>query len=515
MNRPQTIGELRRAGHRPRSIRDELRQNLLRMIREGAPRWPGIVGYDETVLPQIENAILAKQDFILLGLRGQAKTRILRQLALFLDEMVPAIAGAPLNDDPLAPVSAEGKRLAAELGDAAPIHWLSRDDRYREKLATPDVTIADLIGDIDPIKAAARGLSYADEGAIHYGIVPRTNRGIFAINELPDLQPRIQVGLLNILEERDFQIRGFPVRMPLDVVMVFSANPEDYTNRGNIITPLRDRIAAQIMTHYPRTVEEGMAITTQEAWASRDGAAIAIPNFLREAVERVAMEARKSELVNQASGVSARLTIALLEGVVSNAERRAARLGLARETARTCDLLASVASVSGKVELVYEGEREGIEAVAHRLLGLGVKAAFDRIFPDALRAAPARKGGAAAREAGSPKDGAPKEGGPAREATVFRPVIEWFGAGNVVLTDDAGGPGAFREALAAVPGLEKLAKEYLREVADDELAVAMEFVLEGLHQNSVLARSRVEGKTTYRDMVRSMLEGMDLKKPRG
>ncbi len=484
-----------------------MRQNLLRAIREGRPRWKGIVGFDATVLPQIENAVLARQDLILLGLRGQAKTRLLRMLVELLDDFVPAIEGAPLNDDPLEPVCPEAKRLVATEGDRTPIRWIPRAERYREKLATPDTTIADLIGDIDPIKAASRGLSYADEGAIHYGIVPRTNRGIFAINELPDLQPRIQVGLLNILEERDFQIRGFPVRLPLDVVMVFSANPEDYTNRGNIITPLRDRIAAQILTHYPRTVEEGLEITKQEAWAERaDGPAVHVPAFLREAIERVAFEARRSELVSQASGVSARLTIALLEQVVSNAERRAARLGLDRDVARTCDLLASASSVCGKVELVYEGEREGVEAVAHRLLGLGVKTTFDRYFPDALRTQ-AAKGGAA------PMSPSPMEG-----PRPLQPIVDHFGAGKTVETSDDSDPKSFRAALAAVPDLEKVARQFLPELGEEDVPVAMEFVLEGLHQASVLARTRIDGRTVYTDMVRSMLEGMGAPKrnrPRG
>ncbi|MBI3819392.1 MAG: magnesium chelatase [Planctomycetes bacterium] len=503
MTQPKTIGELRRAGYETRSVRDEMRHNLLRMLREKTPRWSGIVGYDATVLPNIENAILAKQDFILLGLRGQAKTRILRQLIQFLDETIPALDGAALNDDPFAPVSAEGRRIVAEKGDDAPICWIPREQRYREKLATPDVTIADLIGDIDPIKAAARGLSYADEGAIHYGIIPRTNRGIFAINELPDLQPRIQVGLLNILEERDFQIRGFPIRLPLDIMMVFAANPEDYTNRGNIITPLRDRIAAQILTHYPKTVDEGMLITAQEAWTDRGPSPkINIPSFLRETVERVAFEARASEFVNQSSGVSARLTIALLEQIVSNAERRAARLGLATETARVCDLLASAPAVSGKVELVYEGEREGVEVVANRLIGLGLKATFDQFFPDALRSKPTKK---QAHGADAP---------PAGDGSVFKPVQDWFGAGNTIVIDDNQDSVSLQKMLVKIPGLERLTKEYLTKLRDDESAAAMEFVLEGLHQNSVLARTLLDGSLTYGDMVRSMLEGMEFKKPR-
>src|SRR5687768_7407782 len=326
--KPRTLGELRVSGWRPRTVKAEMRANLIARIQSGEPLFPGIVGYDKTVIPQLENAILSQHDFILLGLRGQAKTRILRQLKSFLDEWMPEIEGSEVHDDPFHPISAFARRTVAEKGDATPIAWVHRDERYKEKLATPDVSIADLIGDIDPIKAATRKLSFADEEVIHYGLIPRTNRGIFAINELPDLQPRIQVGLLNILEEKDVQVRGFPVRLPLDMLLVFSANPEDYTNRGNIITPLRDRIASQIMTHYPLTVDDGISITAQEAWTDREaGVTVEIPRLMREMIEEVAIQARKSEYVDQSSGVSARMTISLLENVVSNAERRGLRTG--------------------------------------------------------------------------------------------------------------------------------------------------------------------------------------------
>src|SRR5439155_1814961 len=304
MSRPRTLGELKRFGYRSRSVKDEMRENVIARLRERAPLFPGVVGYEQTVEPQIVNALLSRHNFILLGLRGQAKTRILRALARFLDEETPAIEGCPLNSDPLLPVTHHARALIEKHGDQTPLVWIPREQRYQEKLATPDVTIGDLIGDIDPIKAATLRLDYSDERVIHYGIIPRTNRGIFAINELPDLQPRIQVGLLNILEEKDFQIRGFPVRMPLDVLVVFSANPEDYTNRGNIITPLRDRINSQITTHYPLTREHGIAITEQESWLERDsGVEVVVPEFMRELVEEVAIQARKSEYVDQNSGV--------------------------------------------------------------------------------------------------------------------------------------------------------------------------------------------------------------------
>ena len=323
--RPTTLGELVEAGYRHRSVRDEMRENLLAMLARGENPFPGILGYDRTVVPALVNAVLARHDLILLGLRGQAKTRILRALVNLLDEETPVIAGSELNESPFAPFTKYARSLAATAGDDVPVAWLPREARYREKLATPDVTIADLIGDVDPVKAATLKKTFADEEVIHYGIVPRTNRGIFAINELPDLAPRIQVGLLNILEERDLQIRGFPVRIPLDVVMVFSANPEDYTNRGNIITPLKDRIASQILTHYPRDVATAKAITDQEAWTDRtlDGVEVRLPDSFRTLVEEIAFVARRSDLVDQASGVSARMPIAMRELLVSNMERRA------------------------------------------------------------------------------------------------------------------------------------------------------------------------------------------------
>src|SRR5215467_10262765 len=400
MNRPRTLRELKAAGYRHRSVKDELRDNMIARLRAREPLFPGIIGYEHTVEPQIVNAILSRHDFILLGLRGQAKTRLLRSLGQFLDEWVPAIEGCPLNSDPLQPLTHAARLTLDTKGDDTPLRWLHRDERYQEKLATPDVTIADLIGDIDPIKAATLRLDYSDERVIHYGIIPRTNRGIFAINELPDLQPRIQVGLLNILEEKDFQVRGFPVRMPLDIVMVFSANPEDYTNRGNIITPLRDRINSQIMTHYPSTREDGMAITAQESWVGRDaGVEVVIPTFMRELVEEVAIQARKSEYVDQNSGVSARLPIALIENLSSNAERRGFKTGESRVITRVCDLSNAVSGVSGKVELVLEGEQEGALNVARALLGRGVKALFSQRFPDAYKPRRARGPAAAAAEA--------------------------------------------------------------------------------------------------------------------
>src|SRR5687767_12982160 len=382
MTQIHTLGELRSSGYKVQSVKDEMRANLLAMIARGEETFPGIHGYERTVIPAIHNAVLSRHDIILLGLRGQAKTRILRSLTALLDENVPVIAGCEINDSPLSPSCKRCRRLAADQGDELPIAWLRRDDRYREKLATPDVTVADLIGDIDPIKAANQRLTYADEEVIHYGIIPRTNRGIFAINELPDLAPRIQVALLNILEERDLQIRGFPVRIPMDIVLVFSANPEDYTSRGNIITPLKDRIDSQILTHYPQSVETARRITEQEAWLEREnGARIEVPAYVRDLVESVAFVARESDLVDQSSGVSARLTIAAMELLHSNLERRAAITGDRFVFPRLSDLSMVLPAITGKVEMVYEGEQQGAEVVARKLVGMAVAKLFESKFP--------------------------------------------------------------------------------------------------------------------------------------
>ena len=500
-SRPRTLRELKASGYRPRTVKDELRANLIARLRAREPLFPGIIGYEHTVEPQIVNAILSRHDFILLGLRGQAKTRLLRALTAFLDEWIPAVEGCPLHSDPFRPLTHHARLLIEGKGDDAPIEWIAREARYQEKLATPDVTIADLIGDIDPIKAATLRLDYSDERVIHYGIIPRTNRGIFAINELPDLQPRIQVGLLNILEEKDFQIRGFPVRMPLDIQVVFSANPEDYTNRGNIITPLRDRISSQIVTHYPQAREQGIAITAQESWIERaEGVTVRVPSFMRELVEEVAIQARKSEYVDQNSGVSARLPIALIENLVSNAERRGLATGESTVWTRVCDLQNAVSAVSGKVELVLEGEQEGTLNVARALLGRGVKALFAQRFPDAYK--PRRTRGS--------QRGA--EGAASAEAELasseYRPILEWFASGNHVAISDDMTQAEYAKTLAAVKGLERLAAKHLEAASPEEAAVAMELVLEGLHQNSILSRERADGAVTeYKDMLKSMLSG--------
>ena len=375
--RPKTLAELEAAGYRTRAVKDELRANLLRKLASGEPLFPGVQGYQDSVVPQIVNAILARHDFILLGLRGQAKSRILRQLVLLLDEEIPILAGSEVNDDPFAPISKYGRQLIEEHGGATPIEWIARDRRYVEKLATPDVTIADMIGDVDPIKAARGGHILADELTIHYGLLPRANRGIFAINELPDLAGKIQVGLFNILQEGDVQVKGYPIRLVLDVLMVFTANPEDYTARGKIITPLKDRIGAEIRTHYPEEIEIGREITRQEAWVTREGTRVEVPEFLDETVERVAFLARNDKRIDQRSGVSQRMPITMLETVVSNAERRALRHGESVVVPRIADLYAALPAITGKIELEYEGELHGADKIARELIQQSASQTFD------------------------------------------------------------------------------------------------------------------------------------------
>lgn len=494
MKRPDTLGALKASGWKSRSVKDELRENLIARIKARKPLFPGIVGYDQTVIPQVVNAVLSRHNLILLGLRGQAKTRILRSLVDLLDEYIPAVKGSDLHDDPLAPLSKRARTLIALHGDDTPIEWLPREARYAEKLATPDVSIADLIGDVDPIKAATQKLTFADEEVIHFGIIPRTNRGIFAINELPDLQPRIQVGLLNILEEKDIQIRGFPVRIPLDLMLCFSANPEDYTNRGSIITPLKDRIESQVMTHYPHKLEESRSITDQEAWTSRPGAPkVQITPFLRDTIEQVAFEARKSEFVDQASGVSARMTIAVLESVLSNAERRCLLTGQDSTFVRVVDLGAAIAAMSGKLELVYEGEQEGAHKVATRIIGSAVRSTFEQLFPGvySIRQRPGRKG---------------KESVPSREEGPYKPVIDWFAGGKRLELTDEMPDKEYAAKLHEVPGLEDLTGQHMKGLKGTELAVAMEFVLDGLHQSSLLAKEDIDRGILYCDMLGAMYD---------
>jgi magnesium chelatase subunit I len=486
-NRPATLGQLKESGYTVLPVKEEMRRNLIRKLRSGEELFPGIIGFDETVIPQIVNAILAKHDILLLGLRGQAKTRIARMLPTLLDEVIPIVQGSEINDDPFAPVSRYAVELIRECGDDTPIEWISSAHRYGEKLATPDVTIADLIGDIDPIKAANQRLTYSHEGAIHFGIVPRTNRGIFVINELPDLQPRIQVGLFNIMQEKDIQIRGFSVRIPLDLVIVFTANPEDYTNRGSIITPLKDRIDSQILTHYPRTIEHGMAITRQEAWTEREtDGLLVMPEYLEQIVEMIAVQARKSEFVDQQSGVSARMTISTMEALVSNAERRAVMNHETVIVPRIVDLQHALPGITGKVELVFEGEQEGPAKVARALVGKAVREVFALYFPNPLERP--RRG-----EKGSTGGG----------VDPYSTILKFFGDGNTVEIEDSASFESYFSELQKVPGLREITLRHMKINPDNsyELATAMEFVLDGLHQNSKVAREEFSGRVSYRDMV--------------
>jgi magnesium chelatase subunit I len=495
MKRPATLGELRASGYSPKPVKDELRDNLIAKLKKNQPLFSGVIGYEQTVIPALINAILARHDIILLGLRGQAKSRIVRALPSLLDEYIPVVHGSEINDDPFQPVSRFAVDLVRECGDATPIDWLHRDQRYGEKLATPDVTIADLIGDIDPIKAASQRLHYAHEGAIHFGIIPRCNRAIFAINELPDLQPRIQVGLFNILEEKDIQIRGFNVRIPMDIMLVFTANPEDYTNRGNIITPLKDRIDSQILTHYPRSLDEAIAITEQEAHIAREGVEIRVPQFFKEIVEQIAFEARKSEYIDQKSGVSARLTIAAMENLVSNAERRAILHGDAVVVPRISDLAHVLPGMTGKLELVFEGEQEGSVRVSKALVGKAVRSTFRKYFPDPLkkRVRPAAEQGGKNVVMDDPEYGK---------------IIQWFEAGNMIEVSDDMPNATFERILEKVQGLRDLTRRYMPAVQDKtEFASVMEFVLDGLHQNSKIAKDEIDHLTTYKDMVGSIFSG--------
>jgi magnesium chelatase subunit I len=506
-SKARVLGELNPRKHPPLSVREEIRKNLILKLRAGERLFPGIVGFDESVVPQIINALLARHDIIFLGLRGQAKTRLCRLLVDLLDPEVPAIEGSPLREHPFHPVTEASRARVESEGPRLPIEWIPREARYGEKLATPDITMADMIGDIDPLKAAHRKLDLSNEEVIHFGIIPRMNRGIFAVNELPDLAPRIQVGLLNILEERDIQIRGFPVRFPLDLLMVFTANPEDYTNRGSIITPLKDRIASQILTHYPRSLEDARAISAQEAWVARgeEIPAVEVPDFMVEILEEIAFRGRESEYVDQKSGVSARLPIAAREILVSQVERRILKEPRATPVPRVIDLSQIVPAITGKVELVYEGEQEGTLTVARHLIGAACQAAFDRRFPDAIRegSEPAKGKG----EGRSKGEGKPRSE-PKLKSDRYKPVLDWFSSGNRLEISDEMPEREYCEALEAIPGLTALADEFLASPHRAVRASVMELILEGLHQHSLLAKEDVDRKVSYTDMLGVMLEGL-------
>lgn len=457
-----TLGDLRRSGYRSRPVKQEVRDNLVRKLRAGEPLFPGIIGYDETVIPQLVNAVLSRHNFILLGLRGQAKSRILRGLADLLDDRLPIVPGCEIHDDPLAPLCASCRaRIAAE-GDALPIGWLTREDRYVEKLATPDVTIADMVGDIDPIKAAQAGLNLSDELTMHYGLLPRANRGIFAINELPDLAGKIQVGLFNILQEGDVQIKGYPIRLKLDVMLVFTANPEDYTARGKIITPLKDRIGSEIRTHYPATRGHALAITKQEAWTERaDSLKTEIPAYVREVVEEIAFQARGDRKIDKRSGVSQRLPISTLELVVSNAERRALANGEGLVVPRITDVYAALPSITGKFELEYEGELRGAEQIARDLIRSAVGAVFGGMF----------------------------------DGVDTRTVIEWFDLGGSLPLSDTSSASEVITQTHGVQGLSELAAHAgaAPGAAAPSVASAVDFILEGLYAQKKISRNDERG----------------------
>lgn len=480
MTKIKTLGELKASGYHSRSVKEELRTNLIFKKQNGHPLFEGVLGYDDTVIPAVERAILAGHSINLLGLRGQAKTRIARQMIELLDEHMPIVAGSEMNDDPLAPLSRYAKDLIEEKGDDTPIEWIHRNDRYSEKLATPDVTVADLIGDSDPIKAANLGLDQSDERVIHFGIIPRSNRGIFVINELPDLQPRIQVALFNILQEGDIQIRGFKMRLPLDVQFVFTANPEDYTNRGAIITPLKDRIQSQILTHYPEDLDTAVAITEQEARVHKDQKErIQVPQLIRELVETVAIEARDSEYIDQKSGVSTRLTISAMENLVASAERRAIINNEQGVNARISDLFSIVPALTGKVELVYEGEQEGPEKVAYHLISASLQKLFTDHFP--------------APGSGSIEDS-------------YHGILEHFQHKELDLLGDESDK-AYFESLDAIPGLRDLVLRMINDVDEAELSPWMELVLHGLAENNKLGRNVLHTGISFNDLFSSMFSG--------
>jgi len=462
MSFPRTLGELRQSPFseqrlRTRRVKDELRENLVAKLRGGCPIFPGIVGYEDTVVPQIVNAILSRHNFILLGLRGQAKSRILRALATLLDPETPYIAGCEIHDNPYLPICRRCRELIAEEGDNTPIAYLTADERYVEKLATPDVTIADLIGDIDPIKAARGGHELSSEFTVHYGLLPRANRGIFAINELPDLAGKIQVGLFNIMQEGDVQIKGYPIRLPLDVALVFSANPEDYTARGKIITPLKDRIGSEIRTHYPATVEEGVSITSQEAWTQRDGAKLHVPKYVREVIERIAFAAREDKKIDKRSGVSQRLPISTVENVVSNAERRAILHDEKIVVPRIGDIYAALPAITGKLELEYEGEMKGADHVGRELIRAAVAKTYDGYF----------------------------------KGVDMQQVVQWFDLGGEIQMIDTAGAAEALQGLRGIQGLmEKLTRVNVGPKDNAETQVsAAEFILEGLYAHKRIGRN--------------------------
>ena len=475
-----TLGELNAAGYQTRSVKKELRENLITLLKKGENPFPKIYGYENSVIPDMERAILSMHDINLLGLRGQAKTKLARMMVGLLDEYIPVISGSELNDDPFNPISRFGKDEVEKHGDHTPISWLHRDLRYTEKLATPDVSIADLIGDVDPIKAANLRLPYSDERVIHFGLIPRSHRGIFVFNELPDLQARIQVALFNILQEGDIQIRGFKVRLMLEIQFVFTANPEDYTNRGSIVTPLKDRIDSQIITHYPKSIEIGRKITGQEARIKAEQLEkIVTHELIKDLVEQIAIEARQSEYVDERSGVSARLTISAYENLFSAAERRGLINKEKKVTMRIGDFVGTLPAITGKIELVYEGEQEGAGIVAQNLVGKAIRSQFEKYFPNPEKV---RKSA----------------------DNVYKSIIDWFGEGNKLDLFNDLSEAEFLEQLYQVPGLKKLVSKTFPKANPATETLMMEFALHGLAEFSMLSKNNLEDGLQFKDLLSSM-----------
>ena len=486
MNTIKTLGELKASGYQPKTIKEELRANLIKKLKGKESAFKGVIGFDDTVLPDLERAILSQHNILLLGLRGQAKTRIARLMVHLLDEWMPVVGGSELNDDPMDPISRYAHDLIEEKGDDTPVEWVHRDNRYVEKLATPDVSIADLVGDVDPIKAAAMKLPYSDERVIHFGLIPRAHRSIFVINELPDLQARIQVSLFNILQEGDMQIRGFKLRLPLDIQFLFTANPEDYTNRGSIITPLKDRIESQILTHYPKTLEIARKITDQESKIVEDQKVkVSTPEILRDLLERISFEARDSEYIDEKSGVSARLSISGYENLISTAERRMLMNNEAKTTVRVTDFWGVIPAITGKVELVYEGEQEGPYAVAMALMSKAIKTEFLNYFPH------------------------PEKLAKGEQRDPYGTIRAWFSGGNTIDLFNDCSDKYYKKQLDKVAGLKKIVKAN-DEIEESEYYSFMELALHGLAEFNIINKDILEAKFSFRDLLANMFDDDDI-----
>ena len=480
-----TLGALKKSGYTPLTIQEEMAQNLRQQLKSGKSTFEGLIGYENTVIPDIERAILSGHNINLLGLRGQAKTRLARQMTQLLNEWIPVVQGSEINDDPLDPISKEAIETTAAQGDASPVSWLHRDERFFEKLATPDVTVADLIGDVDPIKASNLKLSYADERVIHFGMIPRAHRCIFVLNELPDLQARIQVALFSILQEKEIQIRGFKVRLPIAPQLIFTANPEDYTNRGSIVTPLKDRIGSQILTHYPHTRDIAKAITTQEVIVSKEKKAmIHIPELARDILEQIGFEARKSEFVDSKSGVSARMSITAMENLISTAERRLLISGDQKTSIRLVDFLGVIPAINGKIELVYEGEQEGAEQISYHLISESIKTIFPDYFPKIE------------------KLDKQEEDGP------YDKLLRWFFKSNELILEDSLAEKEYKQTLEQVKGIESIIDTHQKNCAIEDRYFMMEFLLWGLEAHKKLNKYRTLEGFQFKDSLGSYIQGI-------